>query len=439
MEITLDLVNRLNEKFNENETNKLAMNAVGRVDLQELAVNRELFKSLDFSFSDEIDVAPEATAQQKVGVCWMFAALNLMRFITQKKINVKSFEYSGPYLMFWDKLEKANYFLEKMIEFRDLPYDERNLKTFLDNPLPDGGDWYMFVNLVKKYGLVPSSVMQHSSYSKDSTKHNEVISTKLREYAGTIRKMHKDGKTLEEIQEQRIKFTEEIYKILVICFGKPPSKFNWSYKDEDKKFFREKNITPHEFYEKYIGHALDDYVSVWSTPLSDTPYNKMYTIQNTRKMVGGNKFLTLNVPFDEFKEYAVKKMKNHEPCVFSCDVGKDSLRKEGFLIKGIFNYDLIFQTRFESDKATRLEMGESHLTHCMLIVGVDLEDDKPVKWKVENSWGTDVGKKGFFVMSDEWFDDNVYQLIVPKKYLDKEKLEILNQEPTVLPLWHPMS
>ncbi len=297
----------------------------------------------------------------------------------------------------------------------------------------------MFVNLVKKYGIVPSSVMQHSSYSKDSTKHNEVIATKLREYAGTILKMHKEGKSLEEIQAQRVKFTEEIYKILVICFGKPPSKFNWSYKDEDKKFFREKDITPHDFYEKYIGHELDDYVSIWSTPMADTPYNKMFTIQHTRKMVGGQRNLSLNLPFDEFKQFALQKMKNHEPCVFSCDVGKDSLRKEGFLVKGIFNYDLIFQTNFSMSKELRLEMGESQMTHCMLIVGVDLEDDKPIKWKVENSWGTDVGKKGFFVMSDEWFDENVYQLIVPKKYLDKDKLEMLNQEPIALPLWHPMS
>lgn len=439
MEITLDLVEKLNTHFNENETNKLAMNAVGRVDLQELAVNRDLIKGLDFSFSDEIDVAPEATAQQKVGVCWMFAALNLMRFITQKKINVKSFEYSGPYLMFWDKLEKANYFLEKIIEFRNLDYNDTNLRTFLQNPLPDGGDWYMFVNLVKKYGVVPSSVMQHSSYSKDSTKHNEVISTKLREYASLILKMARDGKSLEEIQSERIKFTEEIYKILVICFGRPPLTFNWSYKDEDKKFFREKNITPHQFYEKYIGHSLEDYVSVWSTPLDDTPYNKMFTMSHTRKMVGGDRNLSLNLPFDVFKEFAIKKMKNHEPCVFSCDVGKDSLRKEGFLVKGIFNYDLIFQTKFNMDKKTRLEIGETQMTHCMLLVGIDLEDDKPIKWKVENSWGTDVGKKGFFVMSDEWFNENVFQLVVPKKYLNEEQLEMLKQDPIVLPLWHPMS
>lgn len=247
MEITLELVNQFNQKLAADPSNKLAMNVVSRVELQELAVNRDMIKGMDFSFSNELDVAPEATAQQRVGVCWMFAALNLMRYLTQKKINVKSFEYSGPYLMFWDKFEKANYFLEKMVEFRDLPYDERSLHSFLDNPTPDGGDWYMFVNLVKKYGVVPSSVMQHAAYSKDSTKHNEVLATKLRQCASIIRKMHKDGKTLEEIQVERAKFVEDIYKMLVISFGTPPLKFDWSYKDEDKKFYREKDITPHDF------------------------------------------------------------------------------------------------------------------------------------------------------------------------------------------------
>ena len=438
MEITFDLINRLNKKVNEDPINIIAMNAVGRGELQELAINRDLVKSIDFSFSNELDVAPEATAQQKVGVCWMFAALNLMRYITQKKINVKSFEYSGPYLMFWDKFEKANYFLEKMVEFRANSYDDRALKLFLDNPIPDGGDWYMFVNLVKKYGVMPSSVMQHSSYSKESTKHNEVISTKLREYAASIRKMHQEGKSLEEITEQRNLFSEEIYKILVICFGNPPLKFDWSYKNEDKQFFREKDITPHDFFEKYVGVDLEDYVCLWSSPMHDTPYNKLYTIAHTRKMVGGDRLLALNLEFDEFKKYALMKLKNHEACVFSCDVGKDSLRKEGLLLKGVYNYDLLFQTKFGVDKATRLEIGDSHMTHCMLIVGVDIEDDKPIKWKVENSWGADVGKKGYFVMSDEWFNDNVYQLIVPKKYLDEEKLALLKQEPIVLPLWHPM-
>jgi len=438
MEINFDLISTLNKKVNENPSNKLAMNIVGRVELQELAINRDLIKSMDFCFSDELDVAPEATAQQKVGVCWMFAALNLMRYITQKKINVKSFEYSGPYLMFWDKFEKANYFLEKMIQFRDTKYDERTLRLFLSDPIPDGGDWYMFVNLVKKYGVVPASVMQHSAYSKDSTKINDVISSKLRQYASIIRHMHKEGKTLEEIQTERVKFTEEIYKILVICFGTPPLEFDWSYRNEDKKFFREKKITPHQFFEKYLEIELDDYVCIWNCPMEDTPYNKVYSIAHSRKMVGGPKHLALNLHFDEFKKYALMKLKNQEACLFSCDVGKDSLRKEGFLLKGLYNYDLIFQTNFGVDRETRLEMSDTHLTHCMLIVGVDLDDEKPIKWKVENSWGIEVGKKGFFIMSDEWFDDNVYQLIVPKKYLDPEKLEMLKQEPIILPLWHPM-
>lgn len=439
MQINLDLVDKLNKKFNESDLNKLAMNAVSRVDLQELAIDREIIKSLDFSFSNELDVAPEATAQQRVGVCWMFAALNMLRYYTQKKINVKSFEYSGPYLMFWDKFEKANYFLEKMIQLRAEPYDDRTVKHFLSNPLPDGGDWYMFVNLVKKYGVMPASVMQHSSYSKDSTKHNEIISTKLRQYASIIRNMHKDGKSLQEIQSERVKFTEELYKILVICFGTPPKTFNWSYKDEDKKFTRETNITPHQFYEKYVGLNLEDYICLWSSPMTDTPYNEVFSIAHSRKMVGGDRHFALNLAFDDFKKYAIEKLKNNEPCVFSCDVGKDSMRKEGYLVKGIYNYDLIFQTNFDMDRATRLEMNESSMTHCMLLVGVDLdENDKPLKWKVENSWGADVGKKGYFVMSDEWFDEHVYQLIVPTKYLDQNKIDLLQKEPVILPAWHPM-
>jgi len=438
MEINFDLIDKFNKKVSENPLNKLAMNAVGRVELQELAINRDLVKDFDFSFSNEIEVADEATAQQKVGVCWMFAALNLMRLLTQKKINVKKFEHSGPYLMFWDKLEKANYFLEKIIEMRDKDYDDRILRQFLSEPIPDGGDWYMFVNLVKKYGMVPASVMQHSQYSKESTKHNEIFSTKLRKFASIIRKMHEDGKTLEEIQEKRIGFMEDIYRMLVISFGTPPSKFNWSYKDEDKKFHREIDITPHQFFEKYVGINFDDYCCIWNSPLDDTPYYKSFTIAHTRKMVGGEKQIALNIPFDEFKKYAIEQLKNNESCVFSCDVLKESLRKDGLLLKNIYNYDLIFQTDFYMDRKTRLDTGDTHLTHCMHIVGVDMVDEKPVKWKIENSWGSEVGKKGFFIMSDEWFDEHVYQLIVPKKYVDAKLLEILKEEPIVLPLWHPM-
>ncbi len=439
MIIDLNLIKDYNEKLSQSPLNKLVMNAVGRVDLNELAVNRDLIKSMDFSFSDELDVAPEATAQQKVGVCWIFAAMNLLRYFTQKKLNVKTFEFSGPYLMFWDKFEKANYFLEKMVEFRDRDYDDRDLRHFLGQPLPDGGDWYMFVNLVKKYGMVPASVMQHSSFSKDSTIHNNVISSKLRQYAGEIRKMAKAGASLEAIEQERKIYIEELYKIMVLSFGTPPERFDWSYRNEDKVFFREKDLTPHQFFEKYVELDVDDYICLWSSPMADTPYDKLYTVAHTRKMVGGEKHLALNLHFDQFKQYALQKLKNHEPVLFSCDVGKDSLRKEGLLLKGIYNYDLLFQTHFGLEKPERLEMGETSMTHCMLIVGVDLDHDgQPVKWKVENSWGAEVGKKGYFIMSNEWFEDNVYQLIIPKKYLSETELALLNQEPTVLPLWHPM-
>lgn len=439
MEITLDQVAQYHAHLDVSPMHKLVMNAMGRVELSELAVNRDLIKSLDFSFSDELDVAPEATAQQKVGVCWIFAAMNMLRYYTQKKLNVESFEFSGPYLMFWDKFEKANYFLEKMIAFRERSYDDRDLRQFLSNPLPDGGDWYMFVNLVKKYGMVPASVMQHTAYSKDSTLHNQVLSSKLRQYAAEIRAMAAEGRPLAEIQKAREGYVQELYQIMVMCFGTPPLRFNWSYRDKDKTFFREQGITPHAFFEKYVPVDLDAYACLWSSPMADTPYHQTYTVAHTRKMVGGERHHALNLPYADFKSYALKKLKNHEPVLFSCDVGKDSLRKEGLLVKGVYSYDLLFQTHFGIEKAQRLEMGETSMTHCMLIVGVDLDaEGNPVKWKVENSWGADVGKKGYFVMSDDWFDDNVYQLIVPIKYLSEDEQQQLAQEPTVLPLWHPM-
>ncbi len=439
MEITLDQVAQYHAHIDVSPMHKLVMNAMGRVELSELAVNRDLIKSIDFSFSDELDVAPEATAQQKVGVCWIFAAMNMLRYYTQKKLNVESFEFSGPYLMFWDKFEKANYFLEKMIAFRDRTYDDRDLRQFLNNPLPDGGDWYMFVNLVKKYGLVPASVMQHTTYSKDSTLHNQVLSSKLRQYAAEIRTMAAAGRPLAEIQKAREGYVQELYQIMVMCFGTPPLRFNWSYRDKEKVFFREHAITPHAFFEKYVPVDLDAYACLWSSPMADTPYHHTYTVAHTRKMVGGERHHALNLPYADFKAYALKKLKNHEPVLFSCDVGKDSLRKEGLLVKGIYSYDLLFQTHLGIEKAQRLEMGETSMTHCMLIVGVDLDaEGNPVKWKVENSWGADVGKKGYFVMSDDWFDDNVYQLIVPIKYLSEAEQQQLAQEPTVLPLWHPM-
>lgn len=439
MQIDQKMIKALNSRIAKNDLNKLLMNAVSRVDLYELSINRELMKGVDFTFSDELEVSLEATAQQKVGVCWLFAAMNLMRYYTRKNINLKNFEFSGPYLMFWDKLEKANYFLEKVIEFRNRDYHDRELSSFLKEPLPDGGDWYMFVNLVKKYGMIPASVMQHSAYSKDSTMINKVLATKLRRDAAEIRQMSRDGLTLDKIQAKRKQFIEEVYSILVICFGTPPQKFDWSYRNEDKAFFREKDITPQNFYKKYVGLDLDEYVSVWSSPLSDTPYNQVYSMAHVRKMVGGNTLLSLNIDFKEFKDYALNKLKQHEPVLFSCDVTKDCLRKEGLLLKNLYNFDLVFQTPFRLEKADRLEMGETSMTHCMLIVGVDLDDaGQPVKWKIENSWGAEVGSKGYFTMSDEWFDDNVYQLIVTKKDLGTQKLALLDQEPVVLPLWHAL-
>lgn len=438
MEINRELTRQFDRKISKSPMNRLAMNAVGRVELQELAINREIIMSTDFSFSHEVEGFDEATAQQKVGICWMFAALNMLRIHTLKKTGIKNFEFSGTYLMFWDKLEKANYFLGKIIEFIDRPSSDRALKMKLDDPIPDGGDWYMFANLVNKYGLVPSSMMKLAQYSMESSKHNEILALKLRQCAATLREMRVHGASVEDLEKKRTSFIEDIYRILAICFGTPPEKFNWSYRDDKKKFHREHGITPLEFFHKYVSLDLNQQVCLWSCPLEDTPYGKTYTIENSRNMVNGKPFKALNLPLETLKNLAVKMIRDGKACIFSCDVGKESLRKEGLMYRNLYNYDLIFQSDFSLDRKSRLQTGEAHLTHSMLLVGVDIHRNKPLKWKVENSWGTDVGKKGFFIMSDEWFDEHVYQIIIPSTMLDDEIIQGWQQEPVVLPMWHPM-
>lgn len=439
MEIDVKKIEKIINELSQDFSAIAAQNAVNRVDLHELVMDRNIMQTIDFTFSDEVDTGTKATAQEKVGTCWMFAALNLLRTRMIKRLKVKDFEFSGTYLMFWDKMEKANFFMEKMIEFSDRPNDDRSLMNFLENPIADGGDWYMFVNLVKKYGLVPANCMKHSMYSLNSDQFNELLETKLRKGAGILRKMYKKGASKKELSAKKEALMRDIYKILIIAFGMPPIKFTWSYRDNKKKFFRDVDISPKDFYDKYLGLDLDEYVSLWHCPLEDVPYYQTYTVEHCENMVNGNRPLSLNIPLKELKGIAIKQIKKKEAVIFSCDVGKDSLRKEGLMMDGLYRHDHLFHIDFKMSKKERLETGEAHLTHCMLFVGADILDKSIIKWKVENSWGHEVGEKGFFIMNASWFDEHVYQVIAPKKYLSTKMLESLKAAPTVLPLWHAMT
>ncbi|NUM35955.1 MAG: C1 family peptidase [Candidatus Brocadiae bacterium] len=440
MELTTQKLASLKKDFQSNPVNTLAMNAATRVEIQELAVNHNVLRKVHFSFSHELETAAEATAQKKLGICWMYAAFNWCREIAQRKLKVENIEFSGPYMVFWDKLEKCNYFLHKMVELIDLPVEDRLVWMFLKTPHDDGGSWFHFCNLIHKYGILPKAAMPETKYTEESTRMNIILSTKLRHYAFELRSLYKSGYSKEQLHEKCTEYDAEIYRILAITLGLPPERFDWSYRDKDKNFHRMVNITPQEFYQQTIGRDLYETYTLWNAPLSSMPYSQTYTIAHTNTIREGKPLISLNLPMPELKKIALKMLQEDEVCMFSCDVGQESHRKDGILYKGLYDYGLVFQTRFDVlDKGTRLEYSEGKLSHSMLFTGVDLVNDKPTKWKVENSWGTDFGKKGYFIMSDEWFDEYVYEIVVPKKYLTSDMLQNFQKPPVELPYWHPIA
>ena len=431
------LLSKFRKNFKSRSANILAMNAVTRGNIQEIALNREILNNVNFSFSHEVEPT-EVTAQKQANTCWLFAALNWLRTITKEKLNIKDFEFSPNYLVFWDKMEKANYFLEIMIELSDRDLDDRLMNFLLKNPIPDDGEWHMIANLVKKYGLVPKSAMANTFTVENTKTLNFILYNKLRDWTAIIRKMHKEKKNLEQIRKKKMEWMDEFYRILSIFLGLPPEKFDWSYRDKDKKFHRDLAMTPQEFAQKYTGIDMDDVYILWHCPSEKTPLNKTYLIEYTAYMKGGSDLIALNLPFKKLRSYAVKMLKNKEACIFGCDVLQESHTKEGLLYSGLYDYELIFQTKFSFDKGMRLDYCQSFMNHSMVLSGVDLVRNRPIKWKVENSWGTDYGKKGYFTMSDEWFSEHTYEVMIPGKYLDEEDKKLFKLKPVVLPRWFPM-
>ncbi|MFC1854187.1 C1 family peptidase [candidate division CSSED10-310 bacterium] len=423
--------------FDANPLHKLAMNAVTRNNLQEIALNRNVLNDMNFCFTHEVETA-EVTDQAKANTCWLFADLNWLRTLTQKKINVKKFEFSENYLMFFDKLEKSNFFLENMIALRDKNRDDRLVAFLLNEPNPDGGEWHMTANLIEKYGLIPKEVMPDTFNRGNSGFVNEIVSLKLRQGASIIRKLHQNGKSETELRTVKKSIMNDIYRILIIFFGVPPKKFSWSYRDEKKKYHQEIDITPQQFYERYVELNLDDMYNLLSCPAQETPFEKTFTLDYFNNMSDARRLHYLNVPLETLKKIAVEVLKNGEACLFGCEVRYQCHSKEGILDNDLYDYDLIFNTDFSLTKAERVEFLHVRLTHAMVLTGVEIVAGKPVRWKIENSWGDKLGKKGYFIMTDRWFDEYTFDIVVHKKYLSQDILEGFQQEPIALPPWHPM-
>lgn len=437
-EITNDLINDFENDFNSSKANKIAARAAQENGIFKASQNLQTKIDLDPTFSIEIDTGKVANQKQS-GRCWMFAALNTMRHDLKNRFGVaKDFELSQSYTFFWDKLEKSNYFYENVIKTASLPTSDRKVSWLMTTPQQDGGQWDMITAIIRKYGVVPKSVMPESYNSSKSNELNSTLNLKLRKDAVDLRELVNSNASSEEVASFKEKKLAEIYRILVYTLGEPPVKFDFEYRDSDNNYHIDQDLTPQTFFEKYVNWNLDDYVSIINAPTDDKPYNHMYTIEMLGNVLGEREVRHLNVDMNTFRQVAIKQLESGESVWFGCDVGQESDRKKGIMDTELYHKDELFDVDFSMSKAERLDYSESLMTHAMVLTGVDLVNGTPTKWKVENSWGDKVGTKGFFVMSNNWMEEYCYQVVVNKKFLPEELQKVLTEEPKVLAPWDPM-
>lgn len=435
--ITFAQLESYEKAFAADSAKNIAMRAVTANGVKKSATNPNVQREDRHIYSISLEQG-KITNQKASGRCWMFAALNTMRFEVMKKLNLETFELSQNYTLFYDKLEKANYFLECILDTLDEPTDGRLISHLVRDPLGDGGQWDMLCNLIDKYGVVPKDAMPETVPSSATHEMASYMTKKLREDACILREAHKAGKSADELRAEKEEMMKTMYDILCISLGTPPKTVTLEVRDKDKKFIRDENLTPKQFFEKYVGWNMNDYISLINAPTADKPYHKTYTVKMLGNVKEGRPIKYLNLPIEDLKNAAIAQLKDGEPVWFGSDVGQESNR-DGIMDMNLYSVDELFGTTFGMNKAQRLDYGESLMTHAMVFQGVNLDENgKPTRWRVENSWGKDAGCEGYYVMSDEWFDEYTYQIVVNKKYLTAEQQQELEQAPIELEPWDPM-
>jgi bleomycin hydrolase len=372
----------------------------------------------------------------------MFASLNTMRYRVIKKYNLKTFELSQAYPLFWDKLEKSNWFLENILDTLDEPLDGRLVSFLLTDPIGDGGQWDMFRSLVKKYGVVPKEAMPETACSRNTGDMDRYLTRYLRGAAKRLRQSHEAGVETDDLRSMKKEMMDEVYHLLATCLGEPPASFPVRLRDKDDKLVLAGTFTPKEFFSTAVDMDVDAYVSLISAPTADKPFGHTYTVSRLGNVWEDHGVRYLNLPPAELKRVAIAQLRDDLPVWFGCDVAQSYLRDEGMMDTAALDVDALFGFPVEGnmDKAERLDYGESLMTHAMVLEGVRLDaSGNPELWKVENSWGKDHGRDGFDTLSDAWFDEYVYQVVVDKKYLTEEERHTYETEkPTVLAPWDPM-
>ena len=424
------------DNYNGCPQRQLATLALSKTDINAVSYVPQGGFAMRQKFSIDIPTL-DVTNQQSSGRCWLFAATNVLRERIAAKLNLENFELSQSYLAFWDKFERCNFFLESIIATADKPADDRTVAFILTTGVHDGGQWDMFANIVEKYGVVPKDVYDETFQSCHTGGMSSILNRNLKVCAVKLRRMIADGASEADVQAAKADMLDKIYGFLCSCYTEPPKRFNFEYVDKDKVYHVEKGLTPQSFCEKYVGDLLDKTVSIIHAPTADKPYHKTFTIEYLGNVVDGKPVKHLNLTMDEFKAAIIRQLEAGKVVWFGSDVGKYGDRAAGVWDDQSYNAQLFTGLDLTLSKEDSLNLWFAAMNHAMVITGVNLQDGKPTRWKIENSWGSEKGDKGYYLCSDTWFDQYVFQAAVEKEYLG-DLADLAKKEPKVLDPWDPM-
>lgn len=439
-EITETDLQNIRSSFKKDASTKAIQNILTtNKDIRSNALNHELQQNqIDHHFKYRVAVKG-ITDQKSSGRCWMFTSMNVLRPTIMDLFNVNNFDFSHNYLYFWDIFEKSNLFLENIIMTSDKSVDDREVIEYFRFPVSDGGVWNLYYNLALKYGVVPEEVMPETEHSSSTSQMILLIREKLRREGYIIREMANKGKNENDLRTYKQEAMKDVYRILALCLGEPPTKFTWRYKNKTGTIM-EKSYTPKQFYAEVTpdDYSPENYVMIMNDPTR--PYYKLYEIENYKNTIEGINWVYLNMPNEDIKKAALASIKSNEAMYASCDVGKQHNRKAGIMDPEMYDYESLFGVKLNMDKKARILTRQSGSSHAMTLIGCDTdENDKPVKWEFENSWGATAGNKGYLTFTDKWFDEYMFRLVIHRRYLDAKAINALKQEPEKLPMWDYMN
>ena len=431
-DLTSKMVEKLKKEFHSRKDAEIIARAIQKNGIKAASEDPTASERLHRAFSYEIKTG-KPTNQRHSGRCWSFAALNTLRHKFATKYKFKDFELSQNYLFFWDRIERANMFFQKIIATADKPLHDRTVDFYLSFALNDGGQWANAASIIEKYGVVPEYVMPDTHNTKDTSDVAEVFDSLMRKDAIELRVMVQTNASATELQEAQERMMGDVYKIAAYSFGEPPAKFDLEYRDDDKKFHQVLGLTPLKFYHEYFDTNLSDYVVVTNAP--DHEMDRSYLMPAQDSVVDGLPIKFVNVPFAELQEGAIKQLQAGETVWVGNDVLQQMDRKRGLMDAKLYHREELLDVDFVMDKKHRLETKQAVVSHAMTLTGFDMVNGQPTRWKIENSWGKDNGDNGYFVMTQDGFEEYTYEAVINKKYLSDRVKKVAASEPVTLPAW----